>query len=104
MVVRNRTGRRRYVLFELLGAEVEWRDVVDAFREAKMRGLNLHLISFDGRYGIVRCPHLQKEEAIDYLRSIQRMRGTSVKVITHLTSGTIKSTKRKAERRGIYLR
>jgi RNase P/RNase MRP subunit POP5 len=104
VVVKDRVGRRRYIVFEVHGGEVEWSDLVDALREAKKRGLNLYLIAFDGRYGIVRCPHLQKEDAIDYLRSIRNLGGSSVEVSTHLTSGTIKAARRKAERKGIHLR
>ncbi|MCD6330968.1 MAG: Rpp14/Pop5 family protein, partial [Thermoplasmata archaeon] len=46
---------------------------------------------YTGKYGIVRCGHLQKEEIIDLLNSLQNEK---FRLKTLKTSGTIKKLKK----------
>lgn len=53
--------------------------------------MNLRLIRFDGTKGIVKCNHVEKENAIKLLKSIKNISSKKVKIETVGTSGTIKS-------------
>ena len=62
-------------------------------RECREMGINL--IRFDGEKGILRCNHIEKENAIDLIKSIKKVRGQEVNFCTVGTSGTIKSLVKK---------
>ena len=53
--------------------------------------MNLRLIRFDGTQGIVKCNHVEKDNAIKLLKSIKNISSKKVKIETVGTSGTIKS-------------
>jgi len=52
---------------------------------------NIYLTRFNGKKGIVRCEHTEKEETIQLLHSISHIDKKSVTINTIATSGTIKS-------------
>jgi len=78
MVVKDKTGRQRYILF----IAKEGKDIVENIKSFG----RLSLISYDGKYGIVKCSHLEKEKIIGFLNSIN--------CITLYTSGTIKKIRK----------
>lgn len=85
--------RHRYVAFRIeAGSPVGFDDLV-----AEMRDRNdwTWVIDFDGREGIVRCPHTLKDEAIELLSGLDAVRGVAVEVETLGTSGTIATCRRK---------
>jgi len=55
------------------------------------REMGLYLVRFNGKQGIVRCKHLEKDNTIQLLQSIQTVSKKNVKIETLGTSGTIKS-------------
>ena len=57
--------------------------------------INAFLTRFDGKYGIVRCSHFNKEYTIELLSSIKSISGKSVDIKTLGTSGTIKALLKK---------
>ena len=79
MVVRERTGRKRYILFSH-----------NKSRREILKDMNgIYLAFYSKNYGIVRCRHTQKEKVIQQLRE----RGYK----TLKTSGTIKKLKKYME-------
>jgi RNase P/RNase MRP subunit POP5 len=56
---------------------------------------NLFLTRFNGKKGIVRCEHTDKQETIILLTSIRQIDTKKVTVKTIATSGTIKSLVKK---------
>ncbi len=57
--------------------------------------MRIYLTRFDGEKGIVRCSHVEKENTIRLLKSIDRISNQNVTVETLGTSGTIKALIRK---------
>jgi len=57
--------------------------------------LGIRLIRFNGLQGIVKCNHIEKENTIKLLNSIDKVTSYKVKVETIGTSGTIKALIRK---------
>jgi len=49
------------------------------------------LIRFDGKKGIVKCKHTDKESTIKLLKSIKNISSLKINIETVGTSGTIKS-------------
>ena len=54
-----------------------------------------YLTRFDGKQGIVRCNHLDKDTVITLICSIKNISDNPVKIKTLGTSGTIKSLVKK---------
>jgi len=59
------------------------------------REMGIRLIKFDGEKGILRCNHIEKENAITLLKSIKEIDSEIVNFETVGTSGTIKSLMKK---------
>jgi RNase P/RNase MRP subunit POP5 len=57
--------------------------------------LGLYLIRFNGERGIARCKHLEKENVINLINSIEKINSKNIKIKTIATSGTIKALIRK---------
>jgi len=57
--------------------------------------MGIYLIRFDGRKGIVKCNHIDKDNTINLLTSIGNIYSHKIKIKTIGTSGTIKSLIRK---------
>jgi len=55
----------------------------------------IYLTRFDGRKGIVKCNHIEKDNTINLLRSIGNINSNKIKIKTLGTSGTIKALVRK---------
>ena len=53
--------------------------------------MGIRLIRFDGATGILKCKHVEKEETINLLQSIDKVSSNKVKVSTIATSGTIRA-------------
>jgi len=53
--------------------------------------MGLALIRFDGTNGILKCNHIEKENTIKLLQSIQNISSNKVQLKTLATSGTIKA-------------
>ena len=53
--------------------------------------LGFYLVRFNGTQGILKCNHVEKDNAIHLLRSIKQITSKDVEINTLGTSGTIKS-------------
>lgn len=81
MVVKDKIGRRRYILFNAQGFKKSY--LLKKIREYEG---NLKLVFYNESYGIVKCKHTEKEKVIEFLRNAG--------IETKVTSGTIKKLKR----------
>ncbi|HEC75862.1 MAG TPA: hypothetical protein ENI33_01210 [Thermoplasmatales archaeon] len=86
MVVKDKIGRNRYILFIAEGGEKK--NIVSALNKGKIK---LRLILYNGKHGIVKCKHTDKEEAVKFLNRL-KINGMPIKTLK--TSGTIKKLKR----------
>jgi len=57
--------------------------------------MGIRLIRFNGKHGIVKCDHTEKENTIKLLNSVDKVGFYRVKVSTIATSGTIRALVRK---------
>ncbi|UCE91274.1 MAG: hypothetical protein JSV90_07645 [Methanobacteriota archaeon] len=94
-------GKWRYIAFSIEADEpVTRRDLVGALLEAGRGspvGDSFRLTVFERGIGILRVPHIRKDDAIALIRSISSVRGMRCDLRTLKTSGTIRKLK------GIYL-
>ncbi|RLF43802.1 MAG: hypothetical protein DRN29_09505 [Thermoplasmata archaeon] len=93
-MVKDKVGRQRYILFSVDGdaSRIEIIRALNASYQKKFDDENVPWLTvYTGKYGIVRCGHLQKEEIIDLLNSLQNEK---FRLKTLKTSGTIKKLKK----------
>jgi len=93
--------RRRYIGFKIFLSKditVDKKDMINALKQQcrkklkkELKDLGIFLIRFDGHLGIVRCNHIEKDNTIDLLNSLNYVSSQKVKIETIGTSGTIKS-------------
>ena len=69
----------------------------DLFK-CSLKEKKIFLTRFNGKKGIVRCKHTEKENTIKLLQSISELNGKPVIVKTIATSGTIKSLVQKHDK------
>jgi RNase P/RNase MRP subunit POP5 len=89
--------RWRYIAFSIESEPAFARnDFLDSLIHAA-KGTSLansfRITVFDNNFGILKVPHLLKEEAIKVLSSMGSIKGVSCSVRTLQTSGTIKTLK-----------
>jgi len=95
--------RYRYIAFSIEGESTFARnDFLDSLIHVA-RGTPLansfRITVFEGNFGILKVPHLLKEDAITILSKMDSIQGTACKVSTLRTSGTIKTLKVKYKSR-----
>jgi ribonuclease P/MRP protein subunit POP5 len=99
MVVRERTGRVRYVAFRVVAPRPLARgDFLAALRQASADRPDAprpRLVLFDGRRGLVRCRHTAKDATIALLRGLREVGDQALVVETLGTSGTIRRARKK---------
>jgi len=59
------------------------------------REMGIRLIKFDGYKGVLKCNHVEKENTIKLLKSINKVSSHKVELETIGTSGTIKALMKK---------
>ena len=57
--------------------------------------MGIYLTRFDGEKGIVKCNHIEKENTINLLKSINNISSHKIEIETLGTSGTIKALVKK---------
>ena len=98
--------RHRYVGFKISlpssESRINKKDVIYTVRDCcknifnkDCREMGIRVIRFDGSKGIVKCNHIEKDNTIKLLKSINNISSHKVKIETVGTSGTIKSLLRK---------
>jgi len=100
MVVKDRVGRKRYILFAVNSQRDLSRGALIGIinravsEHIKKSGTILHpwLTIYNGKWGIIRCPHTEKTELISLLASIGNTERSSKRafIATVKTSGSIK--------------
>ena len=96
MVVKDRVGRTRYIVFEIDQGGFTRSDFIRALNSASDAiGLrpSPRLTVFDGRMGILKLPHTDQDDVRDLLPSISEIAGMKVKVRSVRTSGTLRKAK-----------
>lgn len=85
MVVRDKQGRKRYILFIIKGMGKD--AIINALSGCD---ISLKLILYNGTCGIVRCRHIDQDIAIEWLNSLIIL-GRPVRTLK--TSGTLRTLK-----------
>lgn len=96
--------KKRYIAFETASSQSVNRqeltkEIFDStgslFGDTGRSEINPGLLSYDGRYGIVRCAREKTREARAALACISNVRGTRVSILVLGISGTIKGATEK---------
>lgn len=99
MPKRNPGERWRYIAFAIESDCVvergEFLNALMATARGTPLGGSFRITVFEGDFGILKVPHILKDDAIRVLKSVDRVKGTACTVDTLLTSGTIKTLKEK---------
>ena len=95
-MVKDKTGRVRYILFRLSEGKASRYQLIERLKELS-RGEQPWLTVYTGTYGILRCRHCQKEEMIELLGSLgwAGREKNVIRIETVATSGTIRKLKRR---------
>lgn len=95
-------NRKRYIGFKIIGDRINFSELDKIIKEKckeklgkEPKEIYLKMIKFKNNYGIIRCTHIEKENIIKLLRSIDKVGNISVKIETIAISGTIKALIRK---------
>ncbi|MBS3778238.1 MAG: hypothetical protein KGY50_02970 [Candidatus Thermoplasmatota archaeon] len=97
-----REFRPRYILFSISADEsvlpIQRHEMIAALRsycsslyDCSLKDKKIYLTRFNGKKGIVRCKHTEKQSTIKLLQSIKKINHISVDITTIATSGTIKT-------------
>jgi len=112
-IIANETRRHRYICFIVQPSNKQFNiEKSEINNEIKLQCKNLfnkncesmgiRLISFDGKKGIVKCTHTEKENTIKLLNSIKNISLNEIDIKTIGTSGTIKTLIKKYMNDNLY--
>lgn len=97
MTVRDKAGRRRFILFEVEGeTDSGMGRVINLFRgrlpEVGLDGrkIRFRVIHFEAGIGVVRCSHLVKDQVVEMI-NLTKLNGVPLKTLR--TSGTLRTIK-----------
>jgi RNase P/RNase MRP subunit POP5 len=93
--------RKRYILFEVLNADVAekdfyfgfWIDLLSFFGSKGLAEINPKIVLFKGNKAIVKCRRGKEDELIAGTAFIEKIRNKKIIINPVLTSGTIKTLK-----------
>lgn len=95
--------RWRYIAFDIEGGTIfarnDFLDSLMRFSRGTPLQNSFRITVFENNFGILKVPHLLKDEAIRVLSSVDAVHQVQCKVRTLKTSGTIKTLKDKYEDR-----
>ena len=97
--------RKRYILFEILNADVNekdfyfgfWIDLLSFFGSRGLAEINPKIVLFKGNKAIVKCKRSKELELIAGTAFVDKIRNKKVIINPVLTSGTIKTLKEYAK-------
>lgn len=99
-MVRAKGPKRRYVLFEVKGKFSEdelkqglYAEALKFFGEYGSSFVQLKLMEYDGKNGILRCERGKVEEVVGFLALVNELNGKKVRLISKRTSGMINKLK-----------
>jgi len=91
-------NRKRYIGFFISEKDIRKKELIEEIKNKSLllfgkdaRSKGFFLLKIEDNYGILRCKHTEKENAIKMLNSIDKIGFEKVKINTIGTSGTIKS-------------
>ena len=96
--------KKRYMAFEVMSEQVISRaelsheifaSACSLFGDAGCSDINSSLLSYDGKYGIVRCAKGKTKEIRAALACISKVRGTRISILTLWIAVTIKGAMEK---------
>ena len=101
-IIVKKTRRNRYICFVVKSPNKQFNiEKYEINNEIKLQCKNLfnkncenmgiRLISFNGKKGIVKCNHIEKDNTIKLLNSIKKISSNEIEILTIGTSGTIKT-------------
>ena len=96
MVVKDRIGHTRYLVFEVVPGQFDRRDIIRAINKiSTVKGINPspRLILFERGKGIVRCTNKDIDAVKALLPLITEVRGEGVTVRTVKVSGSLMKAK-----------
>ena len=99
MVVRDKVGRKRYIVFSIVSEKAPSIEdfgravVATSKKKGVFHEIRPKLIDYDGEVGILRCVHTGRDEALDILNSLTEVGGTGLNVRTVKTSGTLRKAR-----------
>ena len=97
--------RKRYILFEILNAEVAekyfyfcfWIDLLSFFGSKGLAEINPKMVLFKANKAIVKCQRGKELDLIAGTAFVQKIRNKKIIINPLLTSGTIKTLKEHAK-------
>ena len=94
-MVKEKTGRHRYILFQIIKGQASRRQLNERLKQA-LQEPDPRLTLYNGIHGIVKCHHHQKNDLITFLQALDWVGNQSnkIKIKPITTSGTIKSLKK----------
>lgn len=94
-MVKEKTGRHRYILFQVIKGQVSRRQLNEQLKKLP-QDPDSRLTLYNGIHGIVKCHHYQKDDLIILLENLDWVGNQSnkIKIKPITTSGTIKSLKK----------
>ncbi len=96
--------KKRYMAFEVTSEQAINRSelakeisssAISLIGDSGCSGMNLGLLYYDGKYGIIRCARGKTEETRASLACITRVRGVRLSILVLGTSGTIRGAMEK---------
>ena len=94
-MVKEKTGRKRYVLFHIIKGQTSRHQLNEHFNKFP-KGPSPRLTLYNGTHGIIKCQHYQKDDLITFLENIDWVgnQSNNIKIKPITTSGTIRSLKK----------
>lgn len=99
-MVRAKGPRRRYILFEVKGSFSEdelkngiYAEALKFFGEYGSSFVQLKLMEYDGKTGILRCERDKVNEVLGFLALVNELNGKKARLIAKKTSGMINKLK-----------
>ena len=95
--------KKRYIAFELVSGQTTRQELIkeimdsvhSLFGDAGCSEINPWLMSFDGKYGIIRCARERTTETRAALACINNLRGIRVSIMVLGISGTVRGATEK---------
>ena len=102
-MTRAKGPKRRYILFEVKGDFKEdelkqglYAEALKFFGEYGSSFVQLKLMEYDGKMGILRCERGKVDEVLGFLALINELNGKKVRLVAKKTSGIINKLKEKS--------
>lgn len=99
-MVRVKGPKRRYVLFEVKGSFSEnelkkglYAEALKFFGEYGSSFVQLKLMEYDGKRGVIRCERSKVDEVLGFLALVNELNGKKARLIAKKTSGMINKLK-----------